>query len=86
MRDDSYDLDECSTCVDCDDIVNELQKILRRCGDITVPEELRRANEQLGSSLATWLAVHRREKEHPRRRQDGAESAPVGGRTFDVSA
>jgi hypothetical protein len=83
MRD---DLDELAACADCDAIVNELRKILRGRDDMSVSEELRRANNLLGESLAMWLAVHRREKEHPCRNADDAGTAAIGGRTFGVPA
>lgn len=83
MRD---ELDELAVCADCDAIVNELRKILRGRDDISVPEELRRANKLLGESLAIWLAIHRREKEHTRRDQDDAGTAAIDGRTFGVPA
>ena len=69
MLDDSDDLDERAPCVDCDAIVNELRKLRRRRGDMSVPEELRRANELLAESLAMWLSIHRREKERTRGRR-----------------
>lgn len=86
MPDDCHDLDEWATCADCDAIVKELHKILRGSADMTVPEELRRANKLLGESLAMWLAVHRREKEHSGRNQDEAGTAATGGRTFGMPA
>lgn len=86
MLDGYDDLDEWATCVDCDAIVSELRRLLRGRRDMSVPEELRRANELLGESLARWLAVHRSEKEHPRRHKDEAGTAAAGGRTFGVPA
>lgn len=86
MLDDCNDLDEWATCVDCDAIVDELRKILRGRGDRSVPEELHRANKLLGENLAMWLAVHRSEKEHPRRHEDEAGTAAAGGGTFVMPA
>ena len=86
MLDDSDDLDERAPCVDCDAIVNELRKLRRRRGDMSVPEELRRANELLAESLAMWLSIHRREKEHPLRNEDDDGKVAVGGPTFGIPA
>ena len=86
MLDDSDDLDEWAPCVDCDAIVNELRKLRRRCADMSVPEELRRANELLAESLAMWLSIHRREKEHLLRDQDDDGKVAIGGPTFGIPA
>ena len=60
-------LESWGTCADCDAIVSELGLLIRESHEITLPPELRKANDERCGDLRMWLTVHREEQGHKRR-------------------